>query len=245
MSAPLIEVQPDAATLATAVAGELLERLRALQAAGRVPQVVLTGGSIAERIHREVARMAPEADVDWTRVGFWLGDERFVEADSPDRNLGQARAAFLDAVGATLVHAVPAADEVATPEEAAAAYSAELDVLDAADEEHGFDVVMLGVGPDSHVASLFPGHPGAAHEGPGAIAVHDSPKPPPLRVSLTRETLNRGRAVWFLVSGAEKADAVAAALAEPAPDHREVPASGVRGVEETTWFLDHDAASRL
>lgn len=244
MTAPLIEVQPDADALATAVAGELVERLRDVQAAGRVPQIVLTGGTIADLVHRELARLAPEADVDWSRVAFWFGDERFVPADSEDRNVGQARAAFLHAVPQALVHAVPAADEVATPEDAAAAYTEALAGLD----EHGFDVVMLGVGPDAHVASLFPGHPGAAddeHDGAGAIAVHDSPKPPPLRVSLTFETLRRGRSVWFLVSGEGKAEAVATALAEPAPDPRQVPAAGVQGTEETTWFLDQAAASRL
>lgn len=237
----LIEVHPDADALAVAVAGELLERLARLQEAGHVPQVVLTGGTIADRVHRAVAERSAGSGVDWTRVAIWFGDERFVPADSAERNAGQAAAALLDAVGATQVHAVPASDEVATAEEAADRYCEAL-------REHGtgsFDIVMLGLGPDDHVASLFPGHPGTTAVGVSAIAVHDSPKPPPTRVSLTFEALNRGRVLWFLVSGAEKAAAVAAALAEPAPDRVAVPAAGVHGVEETTWFLDHDAASEL
>ena len=76
-----------------------------------------------------------------------------------------------------------------------------------------FEVLMLGVGPDGHIASLFPGHPALDVTDQIAVAVHDSPKPPPDRVSLTFEAMDRARAVWFLVSGDGKADAVAAALA--------------------------------
>src|SRR5262245_46041179 len=97
---PRVEVHPDSATLATAVAGELLSRLADAQAAGGVPQIALTGGTIAEEIHREIARLSPGSDVDWARVVVWWGDERFVAPDSPDRNSREARAAFLDAVGA-------------------------------------------------------------------------------------------------------------------------------------------------
>ncbi|KAA1429255.1 6-phosphogluconolactonase [Nocardioides antri] len=238
--APLIEVHPDAETLATAVAGELLNRIADAQAAGHVPQVGLTGGTIADTIHREVARMAPASGVDWGAVHFWFGDERFVAADSPDRNAVQARAAFLDAVGATRVHEVPAADQVPDAETAAASYS------DTVRAEGGgaFDVLMLGVGPDGHVASLFPGHPGLAATDAIAVAVHDSPKPPPDRVTLTFEALDRAQAVWFLVSGEAKADAVARALADDGTV-AETPARGVKGLVETTWFLDHEAASKL
>jgi 6-phosphogluconolactonase len=238
--APLIEVQPDAQALATAVAGELLNRIADSQAAGHVPHVGLTGGTIADAVHREVARMAPESGVDWGAVHLWFGDERFVAADSPERNAVQARAAFLDEVGATRVHEVPAADQVADAEAAAAAYS---DVV-RAEGGAAFDVLMLGIGPDGHVASLFPGHPGLDVTGAVATAVHDSPKPPPDRVTLTFEALDRAQAVWFLASGDAKADAVARALADDG-SIRDTPARGVRGLTETTFFLDHDAASRL
>jgi 6-phosphogluconolactonase len=102
---------------------------------------------------------------------------------------------------------------------------------------------MLGVGPDGHVASLFPGHEALDATDAVAVAVHDSPKPPPDRVSLTFEALDRARAVWFLVSGDGKADAVAAALA--GGDLHEVPARGVSGEQETLWLLDEAAASSL
>lgn len=238
--APLIEVHPDAAVLATAVAGELLNRIADAQAAGHVPHIGLTGGTVADAIHREVARMAPASGVDWGAVHFWFGDERFVAADSPDRNAGQARAAFLDSVGATRVHEVPAADQVADAEAAATAYSATV-------REEGagvFDVLMLGVGPDGHIASLFPGHPALDVTDAIATAVHDSPKPPSDRVTLTFEALDRSHAVWFVATGEAKADAVARALADEGTV-AETPARGVQGTAETTWFLDHDAASRL
>lgn len=242
---PRIEVHEDAAALATAIAGELLNRIADAQAAGHVPQVGLTGGSIADATHREVARLAPASGVDWGAVDVWFGDERFVAASSPERNAVQARTAFLDPVGATRVHEVPAADQAVTAEEAAATYSEAI-------REHGaggFDILMLGVGPDGHIASLFPHHPGLDVAGAIATAVHDSPKPPPDRVSLTFEAMQRSRAVWFLVSGEAKADAVACALAEEGSRAgatlRETPARGVVGQQETIWFLDQGAASRL
>jgi 6-phosphogluconolactonase len=107
---------------------------------------------------------------------------------------------------------------------------------------------MLGVGPDGHIASLFPGHPALDITDHIAVAVHDSPKPPPQRVSLTFEAMDRAKAVWFLVSGAEKASAVAAALTMPEDaggDRREIPARGVMGTEETVWLIDAAAASEL
>lgn len=236
----LVEVHPDPATLATAVAGELLNRIADSQAAGGVPEVCLTGGTIAEAIHHEIARLADDSGVDWGAVQFWFGDERFVPRHSPDRNAGQARAAFLDAVGAFRVQEVPASDEVADVEEAATSYAASVKTHGTG----GFDIVMLGVGPDGHVASLFPEHPALAATDTITVAVHDAPKPPAKRVSFSFEALNRAASVWFIASGETKADAVRRGLS----DHgsvTETPARGVRGIRETVWFLDHDAASQL
>lgn len=236
----LIEVHDSPEALATAAAGELLSRLADLQHAGTEPQIGLTGGTIADAIHREIARLSPDFEVDWTRVVVWFGDERFVAADSPDRNAGQARAAFLDAVGATQVHEVPASDQVATVDEAAAQYAATI-------RDHGaggFDILMLGVGPDGHVASLFPGHPGLDATNAITVAVRESPKPPAERVSLTFEACDRSEAVWFFASGESKADAVARALADQG-SVTETPARGVAGTTETLWWLDRTSASQL
>jgi 6-phosphogluconolactonase len=108
-----------------------------------------------------------------------------------------------------------------------------------------FDLLMLGVGPDGHVASLFPGFPQLDVDDQIAVPVTGSPKPPPERVSLTYPALNRSEQVWFVVSGADKAEAVGRALSADPPTVHEIPAVGVHGEVETTWFLDHDAASRL
>lgn len=236
---PLVEVQPDAGALATAVAGELLNRLADAQTEGRVPQIALTGGTIASRVHQELARLSAGAGVDWTRVVVWWGDERFVAPDSAERNAVGAVADLLGPVGATQVHQVPSTAEATDVGAAAAAYSETL-------REHGssrFDVVMLGVGPDGHVASLFPGTASLEVTDQVALAVPDSPKPPPERVSLSFDALNRTRSVWLVASGENKAAAVAAALAAEGTVDA-TPARGVRGEDETIWFLDTAAASQ-
>lgn len=241
MTVPRVEVHEDAATVATTVAGELLSRLVSAQRAGRVPQIALTGGSIADAVHREVARLAPDAGVDWSRVVVWWGDERFVGAESDERNAVQARAAFGDSVPLhpDHVHEVPSTAAAGSVADAATAYAQAM-------REHGageFEVVMLGVGPDGHVASLFPGHAALDVDDQIAVGVTDSPKPPPERVTLTLPALNRTRAAWFLVSGEEKSAAVASALG--GADVHETPAAGVAGQQETVWFLDRAAASKL
>jgi 6-phosphogluconolactonase len=241
-SAPRIEVHESADALATAVAGELLARLVDAQSAGHEPQIALTGGTIADAVHRELARLSGSSEVDWSRVVVWWGDERFVAPDSPDRNAGQARAAFLDVVGVdpAKVHEMPSTSDAADVDAGAAAYS---DTV----RTHGsgeFDVMMLGVGPDGHIASLFPGFPQLDVDDRIAVGVTGSPKPPPERISLTFAALNRSKSVWFLVSGDQKAEAVARALAD-GTDLHDCPAAGVSGSEETIWFLDRAAASRL
>lgn len=239
--APLVEVHDSPDLLATAVAGELLNRIADAQAAGHVPHISLTGGTIAVAIHEEVARHAPASAVDWGAVHIWFGDERFVAPDSPDRNAGQARAAFIDAVGVpdANVHEFPSTADAADVDEAAALYAEEL----RAHWPGKFDVTMLGVGPDGHINSLFPGFPQLTATGPTA-GVTGSPKPPPERVTLTFETTSSAASVWFLVSGDGKADAVRRALADDG-SVQETPARGVTGQAETIWFLDTAAASLL
>jgi len=237
-----IEVHVDEADLATAVAGELLARLVEAQARGEEPHLGLTGGTIADAIHRELGRMGPASEVDWSRVVVWWGDERFVAPDSPDRNAGQARRAFLDLVplDPAKVHEMPSTATAGSPDEGATAYAADLRASGAG----AFEVLMLGLGPDGHVASLFPHTPQLDVLDAIAVGVTDSPKPPPERISLTFAALNRSRSVWFLVSGEGKADAVARALAD-GTDRHDIPAAGVSGELETIWFLDRAAASAL
>ncbi|RYP87543.1 6-phosphogluconolactonase [Nocardioides guangzhouensis] len=241
MSDPTIQRHDTAEELAESVAAALLQRLERAQAAGEVPQIGLTGGTIADHVHQAIARLSPGSSVDWSRVVVWWGDERFVAPDSPDRNASQARAAFLDDVGVdpANVHEMPSTADSASVDDGAEAYSHTM-------REHGagaFEVLMLGVGPDGHIASLFPGDAALDVDDRIAVGITDSPKPPPERVTLTFAALNHAKAVWFLVSGDGKAEAVAQALG--GADVHEIPATGVVGEDETVWFLDEAAASRL
>ena len=227
--------------VAREVAEQLVARIAAVQAEGRVPSIVLTGGTIANQIYRAVAGL-PSPDVDWMRVDFWWGDERYVPADSSERNDRAAELDLLDVVHVdpARVHAMPARDEAHPDVTSAAASYAELL------RTHGgeaFDLVLLGVGPDGHVASLFPGSSQLDIEGEPTAAVTDSPKPPPERITLTFPALNRTHEVWFLVTGEGKADAVARALADSGSVH-ETPARGITCANRT-WWLDTAAASAL
>ncbi|BBH15872.1 6-phosphogluconolactonase [Nocardioides baekrokdamisoli] len=223
--------------LAAAAALALVDALARAQAAGLVPAVCLTGGTVADLVHREVARVGADSAVDWTAVDFWWGDERYVETTSPDRNALHAHTAFLDVLGvpAGRIHAMPSTGSACSVEEGARAYAAEL-----ARRQEPFLVTMLGMGPDGHVASLFPGAPGLGADEATAIAVTGSPKPPPQRISLTVPALNNSESVWLLVTGPDKAAAVADATTSA-----DLPARRVRGLAETVWFLDRAAASGL
>ncbi|MCW2857137.1 MAG: 6-phosphogluconolactonase [Marmoricola sp.] len=233
-----VVVLADPAAVADLVATRFLERMAAAQQRGEVPHVALTGGTIAGAIHRQIAQRAAEYDVDWTNIAFWWGDERFVAPDSDDRNARGARQAFLNALGATQVHEMPSTATASSVSDAAAAYADEVRGAPGTD----FDLVMLGMGPDGHVASLFPGFAQLDIDDAIAVGVTNSPKPPPERVSLTFAALNRSKAVWFLVTGAEKAAATARAWAFEGSVH-ETPARGIAG-PSITWFVDQAAAGR-
>ncbi|MBC9823331.1 6-phosphogluconolactonase [Terrabacter sp. MAHUQ-38] len=239
---PRVVVHAEKSALADAAAARLVIALLDAQSRGSEAQVALTGGSMGSAIIASVTKVPGRSAVDWARVRVWWGDERYLPAGDPDRNDTQNDDAGLSALGLdpAKVHRVAGPDVSESAEASAEAYALTV-------REHGqgaFDVVLLGVGPDGHVASLFPHHPAQRTTDAVAVAVHDSPKPPPDRVSLTFECLERSREVWFLVAGADKADAVAAALA-PGADRWDVPAAGVRGSEATLWLVDADAASGL
>ncbi|UUI67316.1 6-phosphogluconolactonase [Aeromicrobium duanguangcaii] len=221
--------------LALAVSRQLAARVQSIQLAGRTPRLVLTGGSIATKIY---GRLSAESGARWSAAHYWWGDERFVPEGHEDRNDRQAREGFLDrlAVPDDHIHAMPAHGCELSMADAADAYAEEL-------PEEAFDVVLLGVGPDAHIASLFPGHPQVHERERLAVEVLDSPKPPPQRITLTYPALNHTRATWFVVSGADKAEAVAKAMSGVSID--EAPAAGARGIEETVWFLDSAAAAKL
>ncbi|WP_125777632.1 6-phosphogluconolactonase [Antribacter gilvus] len=241
----LVVVHPDAGVLAEAVAARLLTRILDVQSVRSPVHVVVTGGTVGIRTLAAMASNPVLGAVDWSGVHLWWGDERFLRDGDPDRNETQAREALVDALVASHglpagnVHPMPGPSAVATPEEAAQAYAAELATFGS--PVPAFDVLLLGMGPDGHVASLFPGHEGLDAIG-ATVGVHGSPKPPPERVSLTFETIRAAREVWLVVNGADKAGQAAAALA--GGDLHEVPAAGAVGSERTLWLVDAAAAGR-
>lgn len=239
---PRVVVHPDKQALADAAAARFVTALLDVQARKPEAQVALTGGSMGSAIIASVARTPGRSAVDWSRVRVWWGDERYLPAGDPDRNDTQNDEAGLTELGLdpAKVHRVAGPEASASAQASADAYARTI-------REHGqheWDVVLFGVGPDGHVASLFPHHPAQRETDAIAVAVHDSPKPPPDRVSLTFECFERSREVWFLVSGADKAEAVSAALA-PGADRWDVPAAGPRGADATLWLVDAPAASAL
>src|SRR3954470_22628710 len=184
---PDVVIQPDADHLARAVASALVARLAAAQAVHGTASVVLTGGGIGTAVLEHVAALAAEPEretVDWTTVDVWWGDERFVPAGSEDRNELGGRRALLDRVGVPdeRIHAMPASDAGFDTPEAAAAWYAEQLAAAGDGPTPRFDVLLLGMGPEGHVASIFPDSPAARDERP-VFAVHHCPKPPPTRVS--------------------------------------------------------------
>jgi 6-phosphogluconolactonase len=246
---PEVLVHSDADVLAAAAAARLLTRLVDLQSHRSPVHVVLTGGTVGIATLRAVADSPVRDAVDWSGVHLWWGDERFLPAGDADRNETQARAALIDALGDALpaanVHAVPGpSDDVPDGEAAARAYAAELRAH-AADDGLAprFDVLLLGMGPDGHVASLFPERSSLYEANLLVVAEHDSPKPPSERVSLTFPLIRSAREVWVVAAGAEKAPAVARALA--GDDVRTTPAAAARGQERTLWLVDVASAAEL
>lgn len=236
-----VVVHPGKQELSDAIAARLVTAVVDAQSRRDVVHLALTGGSLGSAIWASVAALPARSAVDWTRVELWWGDERYLPAGDKDRNDVQNDAAGLASLplDRRRVHRVQGPDASESAEASATAYGDSLRASGAG----SFDVMILGVGPDGHVASLFPGHPAQRTTGAVAVAVHDSPKPPPDRVSLTFETLRRSREVWFVVAGADKAEAVARGVRGAPADQSS--AAQVRGEHRTLWLLDPDAARQL
>lgn len=246
---PTVIVYQDATILAAATAARLVTTLVDVQSARGSASVVLTGGSVGIATLAALAATAARDAIDWRRLDVWWGDERFLPAGHAERNETQAREALLDRVrlDPDRVHAMPPSDGPAgdDPEVAARSYAAALAAA-ARPEGHGlvpvFDVLLLGVGPDGHIASLFPGQPTLHESDRTAVAVHGAPKPPPTRISLTLPAIRSAREIWLVVAGAEKAGPVRMALA--GADLGQVPAAGAVGRDRTLWLLDRAAAGQ-
>ena len=222
LSAELVQLTIDAATTAIARRGRFT--------------MALTGGSAAQVLYPVLA----QAPLPWDQIHIFYGDERAVPPDHKDSNHKLAVDTFLSRarIPEANVHRMRGEEDV---EKGAADYEREL--LQVTDGTGALDVVHVGMGPDGHICSLFPGHPLLQEEKRLVCAITDSPKPPPSRITLTLQALSRARALWFLVSGAGKADAAKEAILDPTST---LPAAqAARRGATVRWLLDTEAAKHL
>ena len=224
-------------SLAERLAGRFEEAARrAVAARGRFT-VALPGGSVATAFFPRLARTG----LDWSRVDFFWGDERAVPPDDPDSNYGLARVLWLEPAGvpAERVHRMPA--DAADLDRAAEEYTATLER--AAGRPSRLDLVLLGVGPDGHVCSLFAGHPLLAEKKRSVAVIEDSPKPPPRRLTLTLPVVTGAELVVVVALGEGKAEVVRSALED---SQSALPVALVaQRARETLFLLDAGAARLL
>lgn len=206
--------------------------------------VALSGGSTPKRLFEELSRAGRQA-LPWDAVHLWWGDERTVAPDHPDSNYGMARALLIEPLALDLTRVHRIAGELADHDAAARSYE------DALVAELGappvFDLVYLGMGPDGHTASLFPGSGGLDETRRWVIAnrvtsplVHGTAT----RITLTAPAINAARRIRFLVAGADKAASLAQVLEGPRDPHR-YPAQLIRRDGDVVWLVDEAAASQL
>jgi 6-phosphogluconolactonase len=227
----------DPAALAKAAADRLLTRIAAN--GGRVA-ICLTGGSSPQQLYRLLATGEYRRRIPWDRVHWFIGDERFVGPDDSLNNMGTARRLFLDRQApAANIH--PIKTDTASPEEAARGYESELKSFYGADRLDParplFDLVLMGVGPDGHTASLFPGYPAieeTARWVTGIPEAHVAPFVP--RVSLTLPALGSCREMLFEVAGADKRTILTRVL-----EGETLPANRAHSIGETIWLVDRAA----
>lgn len=258
---PAVEVFADRAAVADAVAARLLDVLQQTVAAEGIAHISLTGGGAGIATLRAVAEQAQRntESLDWSRVHFWWGDERLLPHRDAERNETQAWEALLSSLvedrglPQANIHPMPTSEQAADPEVGARIYAQELESCSPAGGIRGphgqlnmpqMTVMLLGVGPDAHINSLFPGKETLSVTGVSTAGESDSPKPPPMRVTLTFDAVQSTRRVWLVTAGADKAPAVARSLSARA-QVRDYPAAGARGTEETAWFLDQAAAASI
>lgn len=227
----------DSAEVSRVVAARLLDRVVELQSSQESVHICLTGGNAANAMYEEFATLAEDSGLDASRLQLWWGDERFVPAADPERNSQQAisRLARTVSIKSAETHMMAAKDGRQDSHDSAAEYEAELGGT-------RFDITLLGIGEDGHVAAIYPGHPSFDPTTSRAvIGVEDSPKEPSERISLTIPTLNRADEVWFMATGEAKADAVHRSVTGDAA----IPGAHVHGQVATYWFLDKGAAAGL
>jgi 6-phosphogluconolactonase len=230
----------DPAAMAKAAAERVIARIS--ENSGRVA-ICLTGGSSPRQLYQLLATEVYRSKIPWQRVHWFIGDERFVPMDDPLNNMGAARAAFLDQCApASNIHPIPTSTaDPADPDRGAALYESELKSFYGADELEParplFDLVLMGVGPDGHTASLFPGYPALDETKGWVVGVPKANVEPFVpRVTLTLPTLASCREMLFEVAGADKRAILTRVFAG-----ENLPASRARSIGETVWLVDQAA----
>lgn len=230
----------DPAAMATAAAERVIARISGNP--GRVA-ICLTGGSSPKQLYQLLATAAWRSKIPWQRVHWFIGDERFVPADDPLNNMGVARKLFLDQYApAANIHPIPTAVADPTdPDRGAALYEGELKSFYGADEPDParplFDLVLMGVGPDGHTASLFPDFPALDETKNWVVGVPKANVEPFVpRVTLTLPTLASCREMLFEVAGADKRAILTRVFAG-----ENLPANRARSSGETVWLVDQAA----
>lgn len=217
---------------------EIVETLRSVLAKKHEAHIAITGGTVGILTLQVLAKAISESQLDISNVHFWWGDERFVESDSSDRNFNQAMTAFSHqiTISPDKLHAFPSSDDSLELETAREQFTLHMKQV-FGDREPAMALTILGMGPDGHVASLFPG---MNHDGDLIVSVDESPKPPPQRLSFSMNLINRSERIIFVVSGIDKAEAVEAVHKNP---ECVLPAAKVEAKGETLWIVDEAAGA--
>ena len=233
MGRPIVNRFKDGASVAQAVAEDLFTFVKDGLADGKTLNLALTGGTVGIA-SLAASKAYPYNELPLERLHIWWGDERFVASDSDDRNALQARKAWLDALNLpkSNIHEFPSTDSGMTAPVAAKAFE-----NDFSTRGISFDLMLMGMGPDGHIASIFPGL--TSSDGAGLVfAELESPKPPKERLSFNYEVINSASQIWFTVAGADKAEAVSSVFSGSPV---QLPAARVQGKEKTVWYVDQTA----
>ena len=228
----------NAADVASQAADEIIESLALVLKLKGSAHLALTGGTVGILTLKVLGEKENLKALDFSKVHFWWGDERYVSSDSDDRNAKQARVALLTslAVPESNIHEFPSTDSGLSVEEARDSFARTLDAYFVGGIPK-MDITILGMGPDGHVASLFPER---EIEQGVVVSVEDSPKPPAQRLSLSMDAINNSEKIIFVVSGLDKAEAVEAVHTNPAC---ELPAAQVEAKGMTLWIVDEAAGA--
>ncbi len=203
--------------------------------------IALSGGSSPKKLYELLASSDYRSKVDWPQVYFFLGDERYVPADHPDSNYRMVRTALIDPLGIKSGNVFPVNTKL-TPEESAADY--EMAVRSHLGSEARFDLILLGLGDNSHTASLFP-HTKVLHEQAALVKAEYIEEVKMDRITFTAPLINNAYAIAFLVYGAGKAEAVKHIVKDPI-DIEEYPAQLIQPSNgELIWFIDEAAAASI